>query len=352
MFPLFRYFETIVNIFYHFTLIFKRFFKNKCHYVFIRFEDKNMSMEDKMTDYSVMPKPSKTLFAAELQKPDHLADDWLEKEQRNFSVEEHKYWDYLYKRQMDILPGRACDEFFEGLNLLNLGDGGIPDFDKINQVLEPITGWNVVAVPELVPDHVFFYHLANKRFPAGNFLRTKEEEDYIELPDVFHDVFGHVPMLANPTFANYMEEYGKAGWKALHYNRLKALSALYWYTVEFGLMNTKDGLRIYGAGIVSSPTESQYSVEAMSPNRIHLNVDRVMRTNYKHDDLQQTYFVINDVDELIEQTKNRSFDMIYQNIGPSYQYAPTAVLETDHVYHYGTQEYGLRGGKPSGAKPV
>jgi len=305
-----------------------------------------------MTDYTILPNPSSSVFTAKLIKPDELCNDWLEKKQYEYTLKEHQYWDRLYERQMNVLPGRACDQFFEGLKLLEFDHGGVPDFHKTNEILEPLTGWNVVAVPELVPDHVFFYHLANKRFPAGNFLRSQEEEDYIELPDVFHDVFGHIPMLTNPTFANYIQAYGRAGWTALKYNRLKALSALYWYTVEFGLINTDEGMRIYGAGILSSPVESRYCLEAKSPNRIHLNVDRVMRTNYKHDDLQQSYFVIDDFEELFKQTKARKFDQIYQNIGPSYQFAPTAVLETDHVYDYGTQEYALRGGKSSGATQV
>ena len=190
-----------------------------------------------MYDYSKLPELSSSVFAAKLKKPSYLGDDWLEKNQKRYTIEEHAYWDKLYKRQMDILPNRACDQFFEGLKLLDFDHGGVPDFNKTNEILNSLTGWSIVAVPELVPDHVFFYHLANKRFPACNFIRSEEEEDYIELPDVFHDVFGHVPMLTDHSFARYMEEYGKAGWKALEYNRLKALSSLYWYTVEFGLIN-------------------------------------------------------------------------------------------------------------------
>jgi phenylalanine-4-hydroxylase len=305
-----------------------------------------------MYDYSKLPELSSSVFAAKLKKPSYLGDDWLEKNQKRYTIEEHAYWDKLYKRQMDILPNRACDQFFEGLKLLDFDHGGVPDFNKTNEILNSLTGWSIVAVPELVPDHVFFYHLANKRFPAGNFIRSEEEEDYIELPDVFHDVFGHVPMLTDPSFARYMEEYGKAGWKALEYNRLKALSSLYWYTVEFGLINSEQGMRIYGAGILSSGSESRFSLEAQSPNRIHLNVDRVMRTAYKHDDLQQSYFIIDSFEELFKLTKERPFEQIYKTIGPSFQFAPSALLEIDHVYHNGTQEYHQRGGKPSSAVPV
>jgi len=209
-----------------------------------------------------------------------------------------------------------------------------------------------VPVPMLIPDHVFYYHLANRRFPAGNFIRSREQFDYIQEPDVFHDVFGHVPLLTDPVFARYMEAYGRAGWKALKYNRLKALSALYWYTVEFGLILEDDQLRIYGAGILSGPTETVFSIDGRSPNRIHLNVDRVMRTDYTISDLQATYFVIESFRELFHLTEQRGFEPIYESLAPAFQYAKTAALDTDHIYHRGTQEYELRGGRGSGARPV
>ncbi len=303
-------------------------------------------------NYSVMPQPSKDVYAACLKKPDHITSDWLEPHQREYCKSEHAVWDILYSRQMDILQDRACDQFFKGLKDLNFDRGGVPDFNETNEILSSMTGWSVVPVPMLIPDHVFFFHLANKRFPAGNFIRKPDQLDYIEEPDVFHDVFGHVPMLTDPSFAKYMEAYGKAGWKAIEYNHLKALSALYWYTVEFGLLSTDQGLRIYGAGILSSAEESIFSLQGKSPNRIHLNVDRVMRTDYKIDDLQQTYFVVDSFEELFHATEQRPFDDIYQNIGASFQYAPSALLDTDHVYTRGTQEYSLRGGHASGADPV
>ncbi|MCC3859800.1 phenylalanine 4-monooxygenase [Pseudemcibacter aquimaris] len=303
-------------------------------------------------NFGVMPDVPANVFTAELQKPSHLNDDWLEPKQRNYTTEEHNIWDRLYKRQMDILPGLACDQFFKGLSILDFDKGGVPDFNKSNEILKAETGWTMVPVPMLIPDHVFFYHLANRRFPTGNFIRTANQFDYIEEPDVFHDAFGHVPLLTDPSFADYMEAYGRAGWKALQYNHLKALSALYWYTVEFGLINTDDGMRIYGAGILSSPEESPYALNAKSPNRIHLNVDRVMRTDYKIDDLQASYFVIDSFEELFKMTVERPFDYIYENIGASFQYAPGAVLDTDHVYQRGTQEYCLRGGHASDAAPV
>jgi phenylalanine-4-hydroxylase len=304
------------------------------------------------TDFSQIPEPSAEVFAAPLMRPSGVGQDWLEPRQRAYSADEHALWDELYARQMRLLPGRACDEFLNNVEATGLGDGGVPDFARLSGLLDKATGWSVVPVPMLIPDHVFFHHLANRRFPAGNFIRSREEIDYIKEPDVFHDVFGHVPLLMNQKFADYMQAYGQAGWKALRFNRLKALGALYWYTVEFGLMDTPQGLRIYGAGIVSSAEESVFALEGQSPNRLHLNVDRVMRTDYMISDLQQTYFVIDSFDQLIHETVDRPFDMIYATLKPGFQYATAAILDTDRVYHQGTQEYALRGGRASRAKPV
>ncbi len=311
-----------------------------------------MPRDELETDFTRIPELPEDVFVAPLKKPSGLQADWLEPQQREYTPEEHKIWDELFERQMAVLPGRACSAFQHGLKRLDLGRGGVPDFHTISEELRGITGWSVVPVPMLIPDHVFFYHLANRRFPAGNFIRTRETFDYIQEPDVFHDVFGHVPLLTDQVFADYMEAYGRAGWKALRYNRLKALSALYWYTVEFGLIREDHGLRVYGAGILSGPTESVFALEAQSPNRIHLQVDRVMRTDYTISDLQPTYFVIGSFEELFAGTEKRPFEPIYETLGPSFQYANTAVLDTDYVYHRGTQEYQLRGGRASGAKPV
>jgi phenylalanine-4-hydroxylase len=303
-------------------------------------------------DYSRIPEPSADVFTAPLQRPAHLGEDWLESKQRRYTDEDHAVWDTLYARQMQILPGRAAQAFMDGLEKLNLGASGVPDFKQLSAKLDALTGWSIVPVPMLIPDHVFFYHLANRRFPAGNFIRKRVNLDYIQEPDVFHDVFGHAPMLTDKRFADYMQDYGKAGWKAHRFNRLKQLGALYWYTVEFGLMDTPQGLRIYGAGIASSAQEAVFALEGRSPNRIHLNVDRVMRTDYVISDLQQTYFVIDSIDQLLHETVDRPFDMIYSALKPGFQFAPSAVLDTDRIYHIGTQEYALRGGRGSNAAPV
>lgn len=281
-----------------------------------------------------------------------MREDWLEPAQRTYSSEEDAIWRELFERQVDILPGRACGAFFAGLQKLHLDREGVPEFARLSEELGKLTGWSVVPVPMLIPDHVFFWHLANRRFPAGNFIRTRETFDYIQEPDVFHDVFGHVPMLTDPVFADYMQEYGRAGWKAMRYNRLKALGALYWYTVEFGLLREGADLRIYGAGILSGPREAVFALEGQSPNRIMLNVDRVMRTDYVIDDLQPSYFVIESFSDLYHQTVERDFDRLYRGLAPGFTYANSAVIDVDDVLHRGTQEYFLRGGRGSNAIPV
>jgi len=303
-------------------------------------------------DFARLPDLPDDVFTAPLQRPAHVGEDWLEPKQAVYSFEDDAIWNDLFARQMDVLPGRAASAFMAGLQKLNLNRGGVPEFGKLSEDLSALTGWSVVPVPMLIPDHVFFWHLANRRFPAGNFIRTRETFDYIQEPDVFHDVFGHVPMLTDPVYADYMQEYGRAGWKAMRYNRLKALGALYWYTVEFGLIEEAGGIKAYGAGILSGPTEIVYATEAASPNRIMLNVDRVMRTDYVIDDLQPTYFVIESFEDLYRQTVERDFDRLYRNLDPGFTYANSAVIDLDNVVNRGTQEYLLRGGRGSDATPV
>lgn len=308
------------------------------------------------TDFTRLPDFGDGLFTAPLKRPPQVGEDWLEPAQHVYGADEDAIWNDLYARQMDVLPGRAASAFMAGTQKLGLGRGGVPEFARLSSELGALTGWSVVPVPMLIPDHVFFWHLANRRFPAGNFIRTRKTFDYIQEPDVFHDVFGHVPMLADPVYADYMQEYGRAGWKAMRYNRLKALGALYWYTVEFGLIlegpDPKKDLRVYGAGILSGPTEAVFAVEAASPNRIMLNVDRVMRTDYVIDDLQPTYFVIESFEQLYHQTVERDFDRLYRSLGAGFTYANTAVIDVDDVLTRGSLEYHLRGGRGSGAAPV
>jgi phenylalanine-4-hydroxylase len=231
-----------------------------------------------------------------------------------FSADEHAMWDRLFARQSAMLPGRAADAFLRGIDVLKLSRPGIPDYRELNAQLMAATGWQIVAVPGLVPDAVFFDHLANRRFPAGNFIRTPEQSDYLQEPDVFHDVFGHVPMLADPVFADYMVAYGKGGLRSLGFDALDHLARLYWYTVEFGLIKQPNGLRIYGAGIVSSYAESIFALEDPRPNRIAFDLLRVMRTHYRIDDFQQNYFVISSIDELLTVTVKTDFAPLYARL--------------------------------------
>ncbi|MGE7473034.1 phenylalanine 4-monooxygenase [Bosea sp. NPDC003192] len=220
------------------------------------------------------------------------ADYVVDQRFQDYSAADHETWSRLYRRQFDLLHGRICDEFFAGLAGLGIAADGIPDFREMNRVLKAATGWEVVAVPGLVPDRVFFTHLAQRRFPAGFWIRRPDEFDYIEEPDIFHDVFGHVPLLMNRAYADFVAAYGEAGLRYADPADLSRLARLYWYSVEFGLIETKAGLRIFGAGIASSPGETVYALESEKPGRIAFDPVRVMRTHYKIDDFQQTYFVM------------------------------------------------------------
>src|SRR5215467_8444466 len=276
--------------------------------------------------------------AGESGRPERA--DWtVDQGWEKYTTDEHAVWKTLFERQTKLLLGRACKEFVQGMRDLPIGAAQIPDFRRLSDVLMKHTGWQVVAVPGLVPDEVFFEHLANRRFPAGQFIRAKNQLDYLEEPDVFHDVFGHVPMLAHPVFANYMEAYGKGGQRALkEFGALKNLARLYWYTVEFGLIEKPEGLRIYGSGIVSSRAESIYAVENPSPNRIHFDLERVMRTDYRIDDFQESYFVIGSFDELFKETY-KDFASLYRKLQAGATYKPGDVLKTDRVHHRGTHAY-------------
>jgi phenylalanine-4-hydroxylase len=204
-----------------------------------------------------------------------------------------------------------------------------------------LTGWQVVAVPGLVPEDVFFEHLANRRFVAGNFLRTPEQIDYLEEPDVFHDVFGHVPLLANPVFADYMQAYGQGGLRAMQYGALHKLARLYWYTVEFGLIETPEGLRIYGAGIVSSHGETRFALDSDSPNRLGFDLERVLRTHYRIDDFQQAYFAIPSFEHLLKTTLETDFAPLYARLETLPDLAIDTILAQDRVLTRGTQAYAL-----------
>lgn len=273
--------------------------------------------------------------------------DWtVDQRWEHYTEQEHAVWKTLFERQTRLLPGRACDAFLDGMRQLPIDGGGIPDFRRLSDVLMRHTGWRIVAVPGLVPDEVFFDHLANRRFPAGNFIRKADELDYLEEPDVFHDVFGHVPMLMNPVIADFVQAYGVGGLRAQQLGVLPQLARVYWYTVEFGLVQQRDGLRIYGSGIASSHTESVFALEASSPNRIGFALERVMRTHYRIDDFQEVYFVLDSLDDLLELARI-DFAPVYQRVSALPQLQPGDVLPTDRVLHRGDGRYHASA-KPAG----
>ena len=254
-----------------------------------------------------------------------------------YTPADHDIWRALYDRQAALLPGRACDAFLQGLETLGMARDHVPDFAELNARLMRATGWQVVAVPGLVPDDVFFEHLANRRFPASWWMRNPAQMDYLQEPDCFHDVFGHVPMLINPVFADYMQAYGRGGLKAQKLGALDLLARLYWYTVEFGLIRTPAGLRIYGAGIVSSRRESIYALDDARPNRLGFDLRRIMRTRYRIDTLQRTYFVIDSFDQLFGATRP-DFTPLYAELRRQPEFAAEAVECGDLVLHQGTGE--------------
>jgi len=256
---------------------------------------------------------------------DDMRDYSIEQNWSGYSADQHAIWRLLFDRQQRLLVGRACREYLDGLRSLGVAAGGIPDFRRLSDLLERATGWRIAAVPGIVPDEMFFALLARRRFPSTCFIRRPDQLDYLEEPDVFHDICGHVPMLMNPVFADYMQAYGQGGLKALRLGHLGELARLYWYTVEFGLIATPEGLRIYGSGILSSAGESVYCLDDPRPHRLHFDLRRVMRTRYHIDRYQETYFVIDDFAELFAATRP-DFAPIYREIAVLPEIAADAVL--------------------------
>ncbi|MCD4487182.1 phenylalanine 4-monooxygenase [Chromobacterium vaccinii] len=268
----------------------------------------------------------------------HDANDFtLPQPLDRYSAEDHATWATLYQRQCKLLPGRACDEFLEGLERLEVDADRVPDFNKLNEKLMAATGWKIVAVPGLIPDDVFFEHLANRRFPVTWWLREPHQLDYLQEPDVFHDLFGHVPLLINPVFADYLEAYGKGGVKAKALGALPMLARLYWYTVEFGLIQTPAGMRIYGAGILSSKSESIYCLESASPNRVGFDLMRIMNTRYRIDTFQKTYFVIDSFKQLFDATAP-DFTPLYQQLAEAKPWGAGDIAPDDTVVTRGDRQ--------------
>jgi phenylalanine-4-hydroxylase len=263
----------------------------------------------------------------------------IDQKWERYSAEDHAIWRTLFERQRRALGGHVAKEYLDGLEALGISAEGIPNFDRMNARLRKITGWEVVAVPGLIPSRPFFQMLASRKFPAGTFIRSREQLDYLEEPDIFHDVFGHVPLLTNPAYANYMNEYGRLGLDAMEHKGVKFLARLNWYTIEFGLIRKPEGTRIYGAGIVSSFGEAKYVAADPSANQLAFKLERVLRTGYYIDDFQATYFVIDRFEDLFDLLKKTDFVASYDRYRKESSYTPFEILPGDVVIRKGTGEY-------------
>jgi phenylalanine-4-hydroxylase len=265
--------------------------------------------------------------------PAGAAADWtIPQRWSDYTPREHATWDLLYARQAKQLPQLVVPSFIQGLETLGMDTPGIPDFEALSQRLGKLTGWRVVCVPGLVPEETFFEHLANRRFVAGRFIRSADQLDYLQEPDVFHDVFGHVPLLANPDYADYMQAYGKGGLRAMGFNQIDRLAHLYWYTVEFGLIRDGNQLRLFGAGIVSSHGESHYALYDHRPLRIGFDLRRVLRTAYEIDAFQKNYFVIDSFEDLLHKTVDVDFAEIYRDLATLPDLAVATGLPDDVMF--------------------
>jgi phenylalanine-4-hydroxylase len=269
------------------------------------------------------------------------ADYSVEQAWASYTSAEHALWGRLVQRQMALVERYGAPQVSAGLQALNLSDR-IPRFDEASRVLTRATGWRIVAVPGLIPERNFFAHLAQRQFPVTVWLRTPEELDYLSEPDVFHDFFGHVALLCDPMFADFMQAYGAAGAKAEAEGGLKMLARLYWYCVEFGLIRTQGELRAYGAGILSSAGETVYSIEDPRPHRIGFDLERVIRTDYLIDAYQQTYFVVESFEQLFRNSYDRDFAPLYRSYRDQPGIAPSSLLASDQVITRGTQDSQLR----------
>jgi phenylalanine-4-hydroxylase len=268
--------------------------------------------------------------------PDYtIPQDW-----QKYTAEEHARWRMLYARQAKLLKRFAAKEFMAGIEALDAGEG-IPNLEHASQRLSAATGWRLVAVPGLIPETDFFAHLARRQFPVTNWIRRADEIDYLVEPDIFHDFFGHVPLLFNPVFADYMQLYGEKGAEANKLGTSKILVRLYWYMVEFGLIRTEGGLKAYGAGMLSSATETRFSIEDKSPNRLCFDLKRVMRTSYRIDDFQETYFVLDSFEELFEATR-RDFAPLYELVQRQPDIAPDQIVAGDRVISLGDGSWKQR----------
>lgn len=265
--------------------------------------------------------------------PEGVAANWtMPQNWAAFTAEQHATWRTLFDQQSLALGGYACRSFLDGLDLLRQLKPGVPDFAELNALLQPASGWEVVAVPGWIPNEPFFQHLANKRFPAANFVRPPEQIAYSEEPDMFHDIFGHIPMLTDPAFSDFLVAYGEAGLRAEKLGASDYLGRLWLYTVEFGLVVEGGELRAFGGGLMSSLAEAVSALTAPEPRRIWLDIERVMRTHYNFDEYQQTYFVVASFEDLLRATEDTDFASVYRKIADQPALEPGDACRGDVAY--------------------
>ena len=264
--------------------------------------------------------------------PEGVAADWtMPQNWDRFTRAEHDAWDRLIERQSHAVQDSACAAFLAGMDMVRASGPGIPDLAELNPRLEAATGWQIVAVPGVIPTEVFFRHLSERRFPAANFLRPIDSLDYSEEPDMFHDLFGHVPMLTDPVFADFMAAYGKAGLRAQTLDAADLLGRLYLHTVEFGLLRENGLLRVFGAGLLSSASETAHALTAPDVRRIRFDLARVMQTDYLFDAFQRSYFVIDSLEHLLKATAETDFAPLYERLRDAPLLTPGAACADDRL---------------------
>ena len=263
----------------------------------------------------------------------------------HYTPVEHDTWKLLFERQLEVLKTRACRQYLDALEILGFTADHIPRFAEVNARLRDLTGWEVVATDGLIKSRAFFDMLTDRRFPSGRFIRTPEQLDYLEEPDIFHDLFGHIPLLTDPAYAEYMHEYGKGGARALEYRTTRHLARLNWWTIEFGLIRTGAGLRIYGAGLLSSFNEARYCLDDASAHHIEFDVERCMRTKVYINDMQPCYFVIDSFEDLFRRAVETDFSPMYarfkgmHGLEQASEFLPFDVQPTDSVLRRGSMKY-------------
>ena len=268
---------------------------------------------------------------ADEHPPGMRADYTFDFDPAQYTEQDHAMWRRLCARQKPLLKGRACNEYLDAVDRLGIISGeAIPDWRRVSDMLEKTSNFKLVTVPGYIPPMVFLEHLSKRQFPVTWWIREPAKIDYLQEPDIFHDLFGHVPILAHPVFADYMHQWGLGAMKAHKLGADKLIERLYWFTVEFGLIRSDAGIRIYGAGIVSSSKESVYCLESPTPNRLGFDVERIMRSDYRIDDVQKTYFVIDSFEQLFEETKP-DFTDLYARVKTLPEIPDGALTEGDKI---------------------